>query len=138
MLRVAGLAILVCILCGCALVNRYYGNFYGVARTGAFADSQGKQKTGVLFYVQRAGKFKVIGHDNKYLPLTNFSAVLITRRARLVSPEKVPLNREFMVRGLVCTDTVKSKTGQEDLLQSGTTVNDFHPVLRVKKIYRAE
>ena len=128
----------VLILCGCARVNRYSGDFYGVAQAGTFRSSVGDEEVGLLFSVHRTDDIKVIGHDNKYLPFTNFTAILITRRARLFQAENVPVNQELRVRGTLDTTPVKSKTRNSYMRQIGTSPMAFQPVLRVKKIYSQE
>lgn len=125
-------------LCGCARVNRWDGNFRGTARAGTFENNAGIREPGVLFSIQQADDIKRIGKDNKSLPLTNITVVLTTRRSRLIPPEKVPLEREIWVKGILDTTSVKSGTGKDLVRQKGTSPEDFQPVLRAKKIRQTQ
>jgi hypothetical protein len=122
-------------LSGCARVNRHSGDFYGVAQTGTFRSSAGDEEVGLLFSVHRTGNIEVTGHDSKHLPLTNITAILITRRARLFPAENVPVDQELRVRGTLDTTPVKSKTRNSYIRQIGTSPTAFQPVIRVKKVY---
>jgi hypothetical protein len=134
---ILGLA-LVLILCGCARPNRYSGDFYGVVRPATFRSSVGDEEVGLLFSVHSARNIKEIGHGNISLPLTNITAILITRRARLFPSGNVPVNQELRVRGMLDTTPVESKTRNSYTRPIGTPPEAFQPTLRVKKIYSTE
>jgi hypothetical protein len=131
-------------LCGCARMNRYSGDFYGVAQTATFRSSVGDEEVGLLFSVHSTSKIKEIGHGSRFQPLTsvqpatNFTTILITRKARLFPAENAPVNQQIRVRGTLDTTPVKSKTKNSYMRRSGTPPVAFQPVIRVKKIYAHE
>lgn len=121
------------IFTSCARANRYRADFYGTATIQHLKDASGSDELGAIFMVNRTERIHVIGRDNKYLPLSNYTAVLVTSRGKLLSPETVPTNVPICINGILDNGAARSKNGAV-LLQSGTTINDFHPSLQVKKI----
>jgi len=130
-MKVFFLVFLFVLITGCARVNRWRGDFYGVARTSQFEDYQGKREIGAVLFVSRSENLHVIGHDNKYLPTTGFSAVLLTRGSRLARPELFPTNVELIVRGTLDIASPRSKSGKTTLHEAGSVAGTFHPSLRV-------
>jgi len=131
------LLLLLFIAAGCARVNRWRGDFWGVVKTAAFEDSEGTRETGAVLYVNRAENLRTIGRDNKYLPTVGFSAVLLRRANRLVDPNSVPTNVELVVTGTLDSLSPRSRRGKE-LHQSGIPAQAFKPSLRVRRIRPSE
>lgn len=132
-MKTAALTLLLLVLAGCARVNRYHGNFYGQAKVAGFEDSEGNRHTGVLLYVDRSDELKVIGKDNKYLPTSGFSAVLLNSDYQLIPPEKVNTNTEIVVKGTM--DIAQPQAGKKTPLKLvGSKPDDFRPSIRVRRI----
>jgi len=132
-MRTASLALLILIVAGCARVNRWRGDFCGVARTTQFEGYEGTRETGVVLHINRAEHLRAIGHDSKYLPTADFSAVLLKRANRLVDPNSIPTNIELVVTGTLDISTPRSSRG-ESLRQVGIPADAFKPSLRVTGI----
>ena len=136
-MRIVSLPLLVALGAGCAHVNRWHGDFYGVATSAQFEDHGGRHVTGIVLYVHRAERLRAIGHDNKYLPTEGFAAVLLKGANRLVDPNPIPTNVELVVTGTLDIAPPLSSRG-EPLRAIGTPADAFKPSLRVAKIRQLE
>jgi hypothetical protein len=124
-------------LCGCARINRYHADFYGTTELADFNDHNGHHETAILLHVAETKNVKVIGHDNLFLPLSNYVAILTTPRNHPFSDKFLSNNAPLCVNGILDNGFPITK-GRLELFRTETSSNIFYAILKVKKIVAGE